>query len=94
LMHLDPGGVVQVDRSVYEAVRDGELVRKDSWSRQLQVGSDLVDLEWSRDVYGMVVVMPLVFCVLLVTTICVWRTDRQRRVPQTQNVPLPADAGS
>lgn len=69
LLHLDPSGLTQVDRNVYEAAREDDSLRKGSWSRTLIIGANPFDLEWSTDFRGMVIAMPLTLVVLLLTAV-------------------------
>lgn len=73
LLQLDPGGLTQVDRHVYEAVQDGDTIQKESWSRTLRVRSNPFALGWSTDFHGMVIAMPLTLAVLLLAAVGVIR---------------------
>lgn len=75
LLELDRGWIV-VDRSVFDSVQPGDLLRKPRWSRQLQVGSRTVRLIWSADMRGMLVAMPCVFVVVAATIAAVTRQAR------------------
>jgi hypothetical protein len=67
LLNLGPRGWVQVDEAVYSAVEEGDRIRKQAWSRTLEIENRSIDLEWSRDVAGMLRVMPGVLLVILAT---------------------------
>jgi hypothetical protein len=78
LLYLDPAGLTQVDRRVYEAVQDGDSLQKASWSRTLNIGANSFELKWSIDCRGMVIAMPLTLAVILLTGTVVWSGNRTR----------------
>lgn len=65
LLDLRPGGVVQVDETVFDQVAAGDELRKDRWSRRLLCNERPVDLKWSADFYGMLWAMPLSMAVIV-----------------------------
>jgi hypothetical protein len=67
LLHLEPFHALHVDGDVYASVTDGDRLRKEAWSRTLQVNDKTLPLVWSRDARGMLVAMPLVLLILLAT---------------------------
>lgn len=67
LLELNQQGRVQVDKHVFDAVKEEERVRKESWSRKLEHDGHTFDLEWSTDLLGMLWTMPGSLIVMLVT---------------------------
>jgi hypothetical protein len=65
LITLDDGTRIQVDGPVYEAVVLNHVVRKDAWSRKLEVDGTNINVDWSRDFSGMLWAMPSVLVVFL-----------------------------
>jgi len=57
---LPSGRRIQVDRHVYEAVRENDSIEKPSWARRLDVSGHNFVLSWSQDYRGMVWAMPAV----------------------------------
>jgi hypothetical protein len=66
LVGWDQGALVQVDRPVFEQVRQGAIIRKDAWSSAMQVDGKSVQLQFSRDFFGMVALALPASVVLLV----------------------------
>ncbi len=62
---LGPTRTIQVDAPVFDAVAVGHFVRKDAWSSSLQINGMTVPLNWSQDLRGMAIAMPLLLVVLL-----------------------------
>ena len=71
LLHFQSGRVLEVDEQVFDAVRDGDLIEKSAWARDLRHGSHTSQLSWSRDFRGMTWAMPIVVLILGVTAMCV-----------------------
>ncbi|HUG67181.1 MAG TPA: hypothetical protein VMM76_05495 [Pirellulaceae bacterium] len=67
LLELNQQGRVQVDKHVFDAVKEEERIRKESWSRHLEHDGHATDLEWSTDLLGMLWTMPGSLIVMLVT---------------------------
>jgi hypothetical protein len=67
LLELNQRGRVQVDKLVFDAVNEGERIRKESWSRQLDHDGHTTDLEWSTDLHGMLWTMSGSLIVMLAT---------------------------
>ncbi|HEX2295459.1 MAG TPA: hypothetical protein VHN37_09135 [Actinomycetota bacterium] len=72
LLTID-GDVFHVDARVAGAVRPGDRVRKDAWSRTLLVDGEPHRLGLSRDAVGMLFVMPLVLLVVGVLLRSRWK---------------------
>ena len=72
LLDLHQQGPVQVDKHVFDAVNEGETIRKERWSRQLEHNGHVADLEWSADLHGMLWTMPGSLIVMLVTLAAAW----------------------
>lgn len=74
LLDLAGGGRLQVDQLVYDFVPEGAALRKRAWSMQLHSGDEVLALQWSFDVRGMLWVMPMI--VVTMVALCVlsgWR---------------------
>jgi hypothetical protein len=65
LIALHGGSVLQIDQPVAEAMAIGSSVKKDAWSRTIQVDSRVVDLSWSADFQGMIKAMPAILAVVV-----------------------------
>ena len=85
LLHLDRSGAIPVDRSVFDHVQPGDLLRKPRWSRQLQAGNRYVPLSWSDDSRGMLVAMPVAWAVIgLSLGAIAWQMRRPTRESQSR----------
>ena len=58
LIHFSDGTVRHAEGSVFASLHVGALVEKDAWSGMMTIDGEAVELEWSDDVRGMVVLMP------------------------------------
>ena len=72
LLELNQQGWVQVDKHVFDAVKEEERIRKESWSPHLEHDGHATDLEWSTDLRGMLWTMPGSLIVMLVTLAAAW----------------------
>lgn len=83
LLELSEDGWYQVDRDVFEAVNDGDRIRKAAWARELRRADETVSLSWSTDAAGIVWCMPSTLAILSAMAIHLgWR--HPRRVPPTK----------
>lgn len=57
LLHTRSQGVLHVDGAVYDAVDEGDALRKGAWSRELTHGERTLALGWSADFRGLLWVM-------------------------------------
>lgn len=70
LLTLAGGRTIQVDEAIYDSVAEGEELRKAAWSNHLQSGTETIRLQFARDFWRMLWVMPatiiaaVVLCVL------------------------------
>jgi hypothetical protein len=70
---LDNGVTMHVDEHVFNAVREGERLRKEAWSKQLLHGQNVHHLTWSADVRGMIWVMPVGIGLVGMMTVMIFR---------------------
>ena len=54
LVTVDKTRTLQVDRTVYDAVKVGQRIEKDEWSELARVDGRTIDLVFSADFYGLV----------------------------------------
>jgi hypothetical protein len=64
LLHAS-ASTLHVDQVVYDAVHEGDRLRKTAWSRQLAADGRQIPLAYSRDVRGMMFAMPCTLTVVL-----------------------------
>ena len=76
LLHLAPGGQLQVDAHVFDGVMSRQRIRKSAWDRQLLVGENKLPLRWSTEFQGLARARPLSFAVLLVVAGWAWLSMR------------------
>ena len=57
-LYTNSEGVLHVDQPVYDAVNEGDRLRKAAWSRQLMHDEQQISLAYSADLRGLLVVMP------------------------------------
>lgn len=88
LLHMESGSVLHVDRPVFEALREGDEIAKEAWSRQLRYGNQQLALGWSQDTRGMARGMPAVLVVLMATAAAVYLADRRRAAEQRPRGPI------
>jgi len=69
LITFDNDHRIQVDAPIYEAIELNRLVRKDAWSRKLEIDGKFIDVDWSTDYYRMLWAMPLVVLLFIVLAI-------------------------
>lgn len=67
---------LQVDRAVFDAVRVGDTISKRRFDGVLSTSHGPVALEWSRDLRGFSIVMPVA---LLIAAFLAWRLTRAQR---------------
>jgi len=72
LLDLNQQGRLQVDRHVFDEVKEGERIQKLRWSRQLEHDEHSFGLEWSTDFRGLLWVMPGSLIILLLTLAAPW----------------------
>lgn len=74
LVRASNGNVMVVDGVIHDAISLGERITKERWSRQLNIGEQQLDLNWSADVRGMMWAMPTTAAVLVVVAgTLIWR---------------------
>ena len=71
LLKLHSGQVLQIDRTIAQAIESGSRITKEAWSRKLHVDSRVVDLGWSPDFQGMTKAMPSILVVVMSTAVWV-----------------------
>ena len=74
---FDGGRTIHVDKHVFDAVRNGEALQKDAWSRKLQHAGQTLTAKWSVDAARMLLVMPAVLAVLAALTITATKPGRE-----------------
>ncbi|MCB0713260.1 MAG: hypothetical protein KDD67_13090 [Ignavibacteriae bacterium] len=70
---LDNGEKAHVDQAIWNGVSEGDHLRKKSWSRKLMVGKNLMQLQFSKDVEGMIPVMSGALLLFLFLFIRIWK---------------------
>lgn len=72
MLNMGDKGWYQVDRSVWEAVNDGDRISKPAWTSELTRADETVALSWSKDTVGLARCMPLAFAILFAMAIHLW----------------------
>jgi hypothetical protein len=69
LLTMKRAGTRQVDKPVYDQVKEGDRLRKRAWETRLMAGQRIVRLVWSADARGLAAVMPAVLIIVAGTTL-------------------------
>lgn len=75
-LRMTNGEKLHVDQEIFDAVRPGERLQKESWSRRLEHGNQFAELQWSNDVTGMLRVMPVAVGIMVLLAVGIWRQQR------------------
>ena len=74
LIRASNGNVMVVDGVIYHEIAAGERITKERWSRELTIGEQQVNLNWSADARGMMWAMPTTAAVLVIVAgTLIWR---------------------
>ena len=74
LIAMDHDTRIQVDSPIYSEVALDQLVRKEAWSRKIDIDGTMIDLDWSRDFKAMLWAMPSIVILFLVIGFLIIRT--------------------
>lgn len=67
MLRLHGGRQLHVDAPIYAAIKEGQILKKAAWSRELQHDGQTLPLEWSRDFGGMAWAMPIILLIMFAT---------------------------